>query len=187
MSSSRNRSSRSSGPANNEPWDLLIGEITAPHGLKGEVKVYPHTDFPERFDELGEIGMARGNEPVRVVRVTACRVSGRRVVLGLERVTTIEAAEALRGTRLLIPASWAVALGEDEYYHDQLLGLAVVTTDGESLGTITAIWPTGANDVYETPLALIPAVKEFIREVDLAAGCMVVTARPGLKKSDPGT
>ncbi len=185
MSSSR-KDRRFSDPANNEPWRLLIGEITAPHGLHGEVKVFPHTDFPERFEALGDIGVEQAGAPVRVMRITTCRVSGRRIVLALEGIDTIEAAEALRGARLVIPPSWAVELDEDEYYYHQLLGLEVVTTAGESLGRITAIWPTGANDVYETPLALIPAVKEFIREIDLDAGRMTVTARPGLKKRDQG-
>ncbi len=76
---------------------------------------------------------------------------------------TREQAEALRGAKLFIPRSLAVPLGEDEYYHDQLLGLQVVTTAGEALGPITQIYATGANDVYETPLALIPAVKDYIR------------------------
>jgi 16S rRNA processing protein RimM len=92
----------------------------------------------------------------------------------------------LRGAQLLIPRSWAVALGADEYYYYQLLGLDVVTITGESLGKIMEIWPTGANDVYETPLALIPATKDMIRSIDFAHGRMVVDARPGLKKNESG-
>ena len=182
MSLSRNR--RYSSADNNEPWDWLIGEITSAQGLRGEVRVFPHTDFPERFKELAEVGVRRGEAPVQVVPITACRISGRRIVLKLAGVDTREQAEALRGAHLVIPSSWAVPLGEDEYYHHQLLGLEVVTSAGESLGKITRIHQTGANDVYETPLALIPAVKEFIREIDLQRGRMVVEARSGLKKSD---
>ena len=182
MSSSR--SHKSSVPENNEPWDLLIGEITSPSGLRGEVKVYPHTDFPARFAELSEVGVREHDGPVRVMKITHRQVTGRRIVLKLEGVETREEAERLRGAQLVIPRSWAVELEVDEYYHHQLLGLEVVTTTGESLGEIIAIWPTGANDVYETPLALIPAVKEFIREVNLDHGRMIVEARPGLKKSE---
>jgi len=185
MSSSRSR--KSSGPANDEPWDLLIGEITSPQGLKGEVRVYPHTDFPERFSELDSVGVQCGAAPVQVTAIEKAHTVGNVIVLKLAGVNTRDDAERLRGARLLIPASWAVELGEDEYYYHQLLGLEVVTTAGESLGPITAIWPTGANDVYETPLALIPAVKEFVLEVDLENGRMLVEARSGLKKSDPGT
>ena len=184
MSSSRSR--KSSDPASNEPWDWLIGEITSSSGLHGEVRVFPHTDFPERFAELDDIGVRQGEEPVRVVKIERRQVASRRIVLKLQGIDTLDDAERLRGAHLVVPRSWAVQLGEDEYYHHQLLGLEVVTTAGESLGHITAIWPTGANDVYETPLALIPAVKEFVREVDLDHGRMVVEARPGLKKNEPG-
>jgi 16S rRNA processing protein RimM len=181
MSSSRNRASSNRG--NNEPWDLLIGEITAPQGLHGEVRVYPHTDFPERFAELTEVGLRRDSD-VQVIPVVKSRVNGRRIVLQLQGVDTIDQAEALRGVHLVVPKSQAVPLGDDEYYHHQLLGLEVVTTEGESLGRITHIWPTGANDVYETPIALIPAVKEYVREIDLAQGRMLVQARRGLKKNE---
>ena len=182
MSLSRN--SKYSNPDSNDPWELLIGEITAPQGLKGEVRVYPHTDFPERFADLGVIGLQRDAGPVRITPVLSARTSGRVIVLKLSGVESIDAAEALRGTRLVIPRAWAVALGKDEYYHHQLLGLEVVTTAGETLGKIEEIWPTGANDVYETPMALIPATHDMIREIDLAQGRMVVDARPGLKKCE---
>lgn len=178
--------SKYSNPDNNDPWDLLIGEITAPQGLKGEVRVYAHTDFPERFAELAEVGLRREGGAVRRTAIISSRTSGRVIVLKLSGVESIDAAEALRGTQLVIPRCWAVELGEGEYYHHQLLGLEVVTTAGESLGKIIEIWPTGANDVYETPLALIPATRDMIREIDLERGQMLVDARLGLKKNDAG-
>jgi 16S rRNA processing protein RimM len=181
------RSHKSSSPdSNNDPWSLLIGEITAPLGLKGEVRVFPHTDFPERFEGLREVGVRQGEGPPRVVAVTQARVLGRRISLKLDGIDTIEQAEALRGAHLLLPQSQAMPLEADAYYHHQLLGLEVVTTADESLGRITAILATGANDVYETPLALIPAVKAFVLEVDLTQGRMVVTDDPGLKKHESG-
>ncbi|HEY3417057.1 MAG TPA: ribosome maturation factor RimM, partial [Armatimonadota bacterium] len=161
-----------------------IGEITAPQGLRGELRVYPHTDFPDRFLDLEEIGLREGGDAVRVVTVEYARVLGHKIVLKLDGIDTIDQAERLRGTHLVVPQSWARELGEDEYYHHQLIGLEVVTTDGESLGQISEIWRTGANDVYETPLALVPATKDIIREIDLDHGRMVVDARPGLKKSE---
>ncbi|MHB9026017.1 MAG: ribosome maturation factor RimM [Armatimonadota bacterium] len=178
------RNRKSSSPGSDEPWTLLIGEITAPQGLRGEVRVYPHTDFPDRFLDLEEIGLREGGGAVRVTAVEYARVLGRKIVLKLAGIDTIAQAESLRGTHLLVPQSWARELGEDEYYHHQLLGLDVVTTAGESLGRISDIWRTGANDVYETPLALVPATKDIIREIDLDHGRMVVDARPGLKKHE---
>lgn len=164
---------------------MLIGEITSPQGLQGEVRVFPHTDYPERFAKLKEIGLQRG-EQIEVRRVLGARQKDKIVILRLEGSETIDDAEALRGTRLFIPQEWIVTPGQDEYFHHQLLGLEVITTEGEALGPITEIWPTAAHDVYETPLALIPAVKEYVLAVDIAAGQMTVLARPGLKKSEPG-
>lgn len=185
MSSSRNN--RYSPPDSDDRWELLIGEIVAPQGLKGEVKVYPHTDFPERFRDLKQLALRRAEDaPLQIVTVQQVRVLDRKVVIKLENIDTIAAAEAMRGTRIYIPRAWAVELDEGQYYHHQLLGLQVVTTAGEELGPITEIWPTGANDVYETTLALIPAIKEFIREINIAEGRMVVQAMPGLLKNDPG-
>lgn len=185
MSSSRNN--RYSPPDSDDSWELLIGEIVAPQGLKGEIKVYPHTDFPERFRELKQLGLRKDeHHPLQLVNVQQVRVLERKIVIKLEKIDTIAAAEALRGTRIYIPRSWAVELDEGEYYHHQLLGLQVVTTAGDELGPIIEIWPTGANDVYETTLALIPATKEFIREINLAEGRMVVLSMPGLLKNDPG-
>jgi 16S rRNA processing protein RimM len=154
--------------------------------LKGEVRVFPHTDFPERFSDLDEVGVQREGKPVQVMPIEYARVIGRRIVLKLAGVDSIDAAETLRKARLFIPQSWAMPLDDDEYYYHQLLGLEVFTTTGESLGKITEIFPTGANDVYETPLALIPATKDMIREIDLEHGRMVVDARPGLKKNESG-
>ncbi len=174
-------------PDNKEDWDLLVGEITSPHGLHGEANVYPHTDFPERLIELKEIGLRRQMQWLGVAHILAARITGRRIVLKLEGVDSIDDIEQMRGVQLLIPKSWAAPLGDGEYYYHQLLGMTVLTTDGESLGQITEIWPTGANDVYETPLALIPAVHDIIREIDVPQQRMLVEARPGLKKSDKGT
>lgn len=182
MSSSPNR--KCSVPDSNEPWDLLIGQISAPQGLQGELRVYPHTDFPERFAEFDEIALQPEHASLRRVKILAAHVQGRRITLKLAGVDTREQAEALRGAKLFIPKTWTVPLGEDEYYHYQLIGLQVVTTAGEALGEITRILITGANDVYETPLALIPAVKDYIRAINLDEGCMVVEARPGLKKHE---
>jgi 16S rRNA processing protein RimM len=173
-------------PDRNEPWDLLIGEISAPQGLKGEVRVYPHTDFPERFSELQEIGLRKNGQWMGTRAITAARVTGRRIVLKIAGIDSREDAEAMRGVQLLIPKSWAVELGEDEFYYHQLLGMEVVTTTGKSLGQITDIWPTGANDVYETPLALIPATKDMIRDIDIEHGRMTVEDRPGLRKDEAG-
>ncbi|MEI7834448.1 MAG: ribosome maturation factor RimM [bacterium] len=171
---------------NNEEWSFLVGVITAPHGLQGEVRVHVLNGAPERMEKLKTIGLRRAGV-VQLRKVLRARVTGKRVTMALEGVSSCEEAELLRDVELVLPLDQAVKPGEDEYLHSQLIGLEVVTTDGEALGPITAIWETPANDVYETPLALIPAVKVFVLEVDLTGGKMTVQYIPGMKKSDPGT
>jgi 16S rRNA processing protein RimM len=178
--------SRKPNLQNNEAWTWLIGEITSPQGLHGAVRVFPHTDFPERFSDLREIGLQRNGHPVQVTEIEDVRIIGRRIVMKLAGCETIDHAEALRGVKLVVPPSWAITLEEGEYYHDQLLGIEVVTTAGEHLGPITEIIITGANDVYETQSALIPATHDMIKEINLDTKRMIVDARPGLKKNDPG-
>ena len=171
---------------NNEEWSFLVGVITAPHGLQGAVRVHVLNGAPEQLGALKMIGLRRAGV-VQLKKILHAWVTGKRVTLALEGVTTCEEAELLRDVELVIPADQAAKPGEDEYLHSQLIGLEVVTTDGEALGPITNIWETPANDVYETTLALIPAVKAFVLNIDLEAGKMTVQYIPGLKKSDPGT
>ncbi len=171
--------------ANNEPYDWLIGAITSPLGLKGEMKVYPHTDFPERFEGLKNIGIEINGE-VRVVKVKSSRFASGKVSIALEGCDSIDDAEKLRNAKLYIQKSKAVKLEKDEYFYDQLLGLRVVTDNGLELGKIIDILRTGANDVYETPLAYIPAVKEYVLKIDLTNGVMTVLYRSGLLKLEDG-
>jgi 16S rRNA processing protein RimM len=170
---------------NNEPYDWLIGEITSPLGLKGEMKVYPHTDHPERFDKLKKIGVEIDGE-IRVVKVKSSRFASGKIMISLEGIDTIDDAEKMRHVRLYEQKSKAVKLEKDEYFYDQLIGMRVITDTGIELGNITDILRTGANDVYDTPMAYIPAVKEYVLKVDLQAGVMTVLYRPGLLKADDG-
>lgn len=163
---------------------MLVGIVLGAHGLRGELRVAPETDFPERFAQLEQLALqVRGSAP-RLVRVTASRLhSGKGLVLlSLAGVEDRDAAEALRGARLYIRESDLMPLAPDEYYEFQILGLRVVTEEGRDLGEIIDIIHTGANDVYETPVAMIPVIEQTIREVDLERGLLVVHWVEGMEK-----
>ncbi|HEY3379995.1 MAG TPA: hypothetical protein VGL77_21180, partial [Armatimonadota bacterium] len=81
MSLSHNQ--ESSNPGNDDPWDLLIGAISAPRGLKGEMRVYPHTDFPDRFTELKTVGLRREGTWLGTRAVTSAQIIGTRIVVKL--------------------------------------------------------------------------------------------------------
>ena len=161
------------------PERLIVGRILRPWGARGQVKVEPQTDLPERF--------RRGARFLVGDREYTCRAvmqSPRSLVLKLEGVDSPEAAEALRGALLEVPTTEAPALPEGTYYHYQLIGLEVRTADGQDLGRVAEVLTTGGADVYVVHgprgEVLLPATSEVVASVDLDAGSMTVTPLPGM-------
>ena len=155
--------------------DIVIGEIVAPFGRKGEVKVVPLTDFPERFLELERIPIDG-----RMLDVEGVRFHKGMALIKFEGIDDISAAEDLRGKKILISRPELAPLEEDEYYVHDIIGLEALTTEGESLGRIKEVLRSPANDVYVTDRAMIPAVKEFIVNIDIPGGKIVVRPVEGL-------
>ena len=164
-----------------------VGTITSPHGVKGDVKVYPTTDDPERFLDLekviiGKKGQEAASREVRAV--SHVRFLKNMVILHLEGIPDRNAAETYRQWELYVPREDAVPLEENEYYIADLIGMCVYSEEG-LLGTLREVMQTGANDVYvvDSPVhgeVLIPAIKACIIKVDPADGRMDVHLLPGL-------
>ncbi len=163
-------------------FDVQIGEVAAPHGTRGEVRVNLHTDFPERFLELDCVCVRTRSGGDRLMSIIGCRLrpDKNQVILGFAGVNDRESAEALRGAGLWISAEQLVPLEEGTYYEFQIIGLQVRTSEGEELGEVTEIIHTGANEVYVTRRCLIPAISEVIKEIDLERRQIIVEAVPGL-------
>jgi 16S rRNA processing protein RimM len=160
--------------------ELAVSELVAPHGLRGEVKGLVLTDFPEDLDRLEEVTV---NRPVRrVLKVQGIRPHGNALLFKFEGLDSIEDAESLRGALVLIPRKAARPLAEGHFYVSDIVGLEVVTEDGRSLGQVVEVLRTGSNDVYQTPLALVPATKEAVLSIDLPARKM--TVNPNLVVED---
>jgi len=165
-----------------EDW-AAVGEIVGVFGVRGEVKVRPLTDFADRFASGATIYLGARHER-RVI--TSSRAQGAQFIIGLEGCVTVNDAERLRGQPLAIPASELAALSAGQFYQHDIIGLRVERMDGKPLGVITGIIPSGANDLYVVrdeasgQERLLPAVKAFIQDVDLAAGVMRVEPIPGL-------
>lgn len=172
-----------SHPAGDSQDWVAVGEVVAPFGMRGELKVRPLTDFPERFARTATIYSGAEHTPHAV---EAARIHGDQVILRLAGVTTIADAEALRGTTLWIPASELLPLPPDTYYLHDLVGLRVRHVDGRALGVVGDVLTGAGNDllvVRDTPSGaetLLPAVKEFIKRVDVAGGELLVEPIPGL-------
>lgn len=162
-----------------EKRDIVIGKIVASFGRKGEAKVVPFTDFPERFKELGEVYV--GSEAAGRMRpIEGVRLHKGSVLIKFEGVDDIGAAEALRGAEIRIRESDLMPLEEGTYYIHDLIGVDVLTTEGENLGKIQEVLTGPAQDVYVTERAMIPAVKEFVVSVDLQKRQIVVKPIEGL-------
>ena len=146
---------------------IKLGKITAPQGIKGEVRVYPYTDELTRFSEIEAVlldGQKRKIQNARYMKNMA--------VLKLEGVDDRNMAESLRNKDLLLAKEDLWEQPEDTYFIDDLVGCTVVSEDGDSVGALKSIISRPAQDLYEIERAdgstfLLPAVKEFIKNVDL--------------------
>jgi len=163
---------------------ITIGKVVKPFGVKGEMKVEPLTDFPERFNGMKRVTLVSpaGNEKVCTVR--SSRSAGKAAYLLLEGYDSPEKAKSLNGWLIKVPQEEAVPLPEGRYYWFELIGMDVVSEAGEKLGTITEIFETGSNDVYVMKSGkkevYLPATKEVIKQVDRAAKRMVIHLMDGL-------
>ncbi len=163
---------------------MTIGRVTAPHGVRGEVRVRPETDFPERFASLKDVYLI-DHDLVTPAVVGGCRPHGAVMLMRFEGVATVDDAERLRGVAVAIPRAAAAPLGPDTYYIHEILGMQVTTDDGRPLGVVAEVLRAPANDVYVVRGAagevLIPALRVVVRRVDREARVMWVALPPGLE------
>ena len=166
--------------------DLLqIGVITTTHGVRGEVKVFPTTDDVMRFKKLKQVILDTGKEQIEL-EIAGARFFKNLVILKFKGIDNINDVEQYRQKSLYVTRENAVPLGENEYFIADLIGLKVVSDEGEELGTLSDVLQTGANDVYvvskeNTPDLLIPAIRDCIRQVDIESGTMQVHLLAGLR------
>ena len=166
---------------------ILVGEIVAPFGVRGQVKMRPLMDDPNALLKLPAV-LLRWPEGVggreEMQRITSLRPHQDAFLITLSGVPDRNAAETMRNVQIFIRQSELPPLEEGAYYENQLVGLRVVTESGRDMGEIEQIYFGAANDVYETELALIPAVGDVIIEVDLPGGRIIVRDIPGLRKDE---
>ena len=163
---------------------LRVGVVTSPHGVRGEVRVYPTTDDNNRFRDLKEVTADFGKER-RTLKIEHVKFFKNMVILKFSGIDSMNDAEALRQKDLLVTREQAVRLGPDENFIADLIGLTVRTDDGTVLGTMTDVMRTGANDVYcvrteEGKEILLPAIRDCILKVDPENREMLVHVLDGL-------
>lgn len=162
---------------------IAVGKVISTHGHRGEVKVWPWTDFPERF-RPGTKLFLQDRESYRLT-VTNARHHGRNVILKFAEIADMAEAEKLRGAILEVEPWEVEPLPPGRYYIFQLVGCRVYTEEGELLGELKDVQQTGANDVFivggpGVKEILIPALKEVVKEIDIARKTIKVKLLPGL-------
>ncbi len=165
--------------------DLRVGVIIKPHGIKGEVKVYPTTDSPLRFNEITHVNIIQQGRTIGDVKVAGVKFFKDIVILKLKGYNDINEVEALKGAELYIPREEGAELEDGEYYIADIIGMDVVTDDGVRLGTVKDVMETGANDVYVVEREggkelLLPAIKQCILDTDIDKNVMTVHLMDGL-------
>lgn len=164
------------------PADLIcLGALAGAWGVQGAVRLKSFCAAPEDIFGYGPLVTETGRSfEARLVKplngAFAARLSG---------IATREEAEALKGTRLHVPRARLPALAEDEFYHADLIGLAVFDTGGAAFGRVHAIHDHGAGDLVEIvrpglPVVILPFTRAVVPTVDLAAGRIIVDPPPGL-------
>lgn len=158
---------------------ILIGKVLKPHGIKGDLRVRyfnPDPLFILNYKRLFLKDTRRGI--FRPFDVEGVEVRQREIILRLRGIGDRDAAERWSGSLIYVSREDLPPLEEGEYYWEDILGLQVYTVEGEYLGEVANILPTGGTDVYEVRgpkgEVLLPAVEGVIREIDLEGGRMVV-------------
>jgi 16S rRNA processing protein RimM len=163
---------------------ITIGKVLKPHGVKGELKIEPLTDHPDRFNQLRRVFLTSASGRRRECAVKAVRYMNDTPLLLLEAFDTPEKARELNGCLVQVPEEEAVPLPEGHYYWFELIGMEVESESGERLGRIVDVFPTGSNDVYVMRSGrreiYLPATKEVIKQVDRKAKRMVIRVLEGL-------
>ncbi|WP_170142583.1 ribosome maturation factor RimM [Thermosporothrix hazakensis] len=171
---------------NKTEW-ATIGKIVALFGVRGELKVQPLTDIPDRFTTLKAVYLTPGYTRHTIESVRPYK--GTMILLKLRGFNDANAVEALRGQELCIPVEQLAELPPDSYYQHDILGLRVLTLGNTEIGHISDIIATGGNDIYvitsvEGKQVMIPAVKAIIKQIDLVRHVMYIDPIPGLLDDD---
>ncbi len=166
---------------------LTIGKIVSAQGLRGEVRVNPSSDFPERFITPGDRWIQTKNETPKKIKLTKGRkIPGKNIyVVSFEGTSDRRKAELLIGNKILVNSIDRPNLKKGEFHLLDLVGLSIrISIDGPEIGKVTNLNHAG-NDLLEVKLStgkivLIPFVKEIVPEININEGWLIISPPPGL-------
>lgn len=166
---------------------LSVGKVANTHGVRGELKIFPFTDFPEvRFAPGKELLFISPEDGKQLkMKVVSSREQKTVFVVKLEGFDNINEVEKYKGWEVKVPKEEAVESEDNAYYFHEIIGCAVTTVEGEELGTITDILTPGANDVWVVKRKggkelLIPFIEDIVKEVNIAEKTVKIEVMEGL-------
>ena len=161
---------------------ITIGEVQAPWGNQGKLKVKVLTDFPERFAPSSTVYI--NQQPMTIAQVEWQKGNA---IIKLNAVDSVAAAQGLKGQPVEIHHSQLKSLPEGQYYHFQLIGLEVWTAQGELLGTVTEILTAPSNDIYIVQVRPLTALPEFFPHEFSGSDADITWRRDGVEPVEPFT
>ena len=161
---------------------MVVGRVIRNHGLDGALRIKCHSDNPQRFQAGNSVTVGDAERAI----VSCQSLPGEYAILRLDGIVDVQTAQLLAGQWLYAATDSGPELPPGEYYHYQLVGLQVTTDEGENLGQIREVLITGSNDVYvvessEGAELLLPAVHHVVKQIDIAAGQVLVHLINGLR------
>lgn len=162
-----------------------VGVIANTHGVKGEVKVFPTTDEPERFKKLKSVILDAKREKVDL-EIQSVRFFKNLVIVKFKGIDNINDIEKYKGCDLLVTRENATPLGEGEYYIADLIDMKVVDEGEKELGVLFDVMQTGANDVFVVKLndsdkeLLLPNIPSCVLDVNMESRIIKVHVLDGL-------
>jgi 16S rRNA processing protein RimM len=163
---------------------ITIGRVVKPWGVRGEVKIEPLTDFPDRFRGLTAAWLVSPQGREEQAAIASVQYRNGAPYLLFAGFDSPEKARMLNGWFVKVPEEQAVPLPEGTWYWFELMGMEVVAENGDVLGTIVDIFETGSNDVYVVKRGrneiYLPATREIVKEVDRTTRRMTVHMMDGL-------
>jgi len=182
MNPDQNSNSNTGSSSEDEPVFVVIGKFRKPHGIRGEIRMTVLTDFPELIETGLTIFAGDKYQPYRINNL---RWRGEDLLVSLEEMPDRTAVEIFRNILVYVKSEDIPEPLEGEYYLHQLIGMEVITDEGDNLGKLTEVILTGANDVYlvsppQGKEILLPAIEEVVLDIDLEEMTMLVHIIPGL-------
>ncbi|WP_239057815.1 ribosome maturation factor RimM [Pseudodesulfovibrio sp. JC047] len=164
---------------------IPVGGVVKPHGIRGEFCIKSYADSPSIFGTIPAVYLQDGKKPPQPVTIASWREHKGLVLLTAKGVTDRDQAEALRGRTVLVREVDLPELGDDEQYLYQMIGCRVVVTDGTDVGELTGYYETAEQDIWVIvneagTEILLPAVPEFVLDIDLDEECITIDPPEGL-------